>query len=146
MPRFLTGLLALLLILGLGAAAETPKHHRLAVQIDSSDSALMNLALGNIANAADLYAKRGETVEIELVAYGPGLAMLREDISPVKARLEALHEKLPTLKLSACHNTLVAAEASEGKHVVLVPEAAEVPSGVVRLVELQEQGWSYIRP
>jgi intracellular sulfur oxidation DsrE/DsrF family protein len=148
MPRVFLGLLILVLTLGgvLPASAEAPKSHRIAVQVDSSDPAIMNLALGNIGNAAAVSAKRGETIEIELVAYGPGLAMLRDDISPVKERVAALRAKLPFLVLSACHVSMEAAEASEGKKVPLVAGAAPVPSGIFRLVELQEQGWSYIRP
>jgi intracellular sulfur oxidation DsrE/DsrF family protein len=150
MSRLFLGLLILVLTVGAagspGASAQAPKSHRIAIQIDSDDPATMNVALGNIGNAAALYAKRGEKVEIELVAYGPGLTMLRDDVSPVKARLAALHESLPFLVLSACRIAMEAAEAKEGKPVPLVPGAAVVPSGVVRLVELQEQGWSYVRP
>ena len=147
MPRFLLGLLAMLFAaLPIAASSEVPKAHRMAVQIDTSDAAVMNLALGNIGNAADFYAKHGETIAVEIVAYGPGLAMLRDDASPVKDRLASLRTKVPGLMLSACHNTIAAVESSEGKRVTLVPGAAEVPSGIVRIMELQEQGWSYIRP
>jgi uncharacterized protein len=37
-------------------------------------------------------------------------------------------------------------ERKEGHPIAIVPEARVVPAGVVRLTELQEQGWSYIRP
>ena len=37
-------------------------------------------------------------------------------------------------------------EKAEGKEVTLIPEATIVPAGVVRLLELQEQGWAYMRP
>jgi uncharacterized protein len=37
-------------------------------------------------------------------------------------------------------------EKREGHAIAIVPEAAVVPSGVVHLMELQEQGWSYVRP
>jgi uncharacterized protein len=47
---------------------------------------------------------------------------------------------------AACNNTKHAMEKAEGKEVPLIPEATIVPSGVVRLVELQEQGWAYVRP
>jgi intracellular sulfur oxidation DsrE/DsrF family protein len=149
MPRSLFCLLLLAFALGgvaPNAFAQAPKSHRLAVQIDSDDPALMNMALNNIGNAAALYAGRGEAVEIELVADGPGLVMLRDDLSPVKARLAELHKNLPFLVLSACGVTMKAVTEREGKVLPLVPGAAVVPSGVVRLVELQEQGWSYIRP
>jgi hypothetical protein len=37
-------------------------------------------------------------------------------------------------------------EKTEGHPIVIVPEARVVPAGVVRLVELQEQGYVYIKP
>jgi intracellular sulfur oxidation DsrE/DsrF family protein len=37
-------------------------------------------------------------------------------------------------------------EKTEGKAVPIIADATLVPSGVVRLMELQEQGWSYVRP
>jgi intracellular sulfur oxidation DsrE/DsrF family protein len=37
-------------------------------------------------------------------------------------------------------------EKAEGHPLTIVPEATVVPAGVVRLTELQEQGWAYIRP
>jgi intracellular sulfur oxidation DsrE/DsrF family protein len=37
-------------------------------------------------------------------------------------------------------------EKEEGRTLAFIPGATIVPSGVVRLMELQEQGWSYIRP
>ena len=95
MPRFLLGLLAMLFAsLPIAASSEVPKAHRMAVQIDTGDAAVMNLALGNIGNAADFYAKHGETIAVEIVAYGPGLAMLRDDVSPVKDRLASLRTKV----------------------------------------------------
>jgi hypothetical protein len=53
---------------------------------------------------------------------------------------------MPEVRLSACNNTLQGMEAAERKKIELMPEATIVPSGVVRLMELQEQGWSYVRP
>ncbi len=50
------------------------------------------------------------------------------------------------LRFSACENTRAGMSKREGKEVPLLNEAKRVPSGVVRLIELQEQGWSYIRP
>ena len=39
-----------------------------------------------------------------------------------------------------------AMEKAEGKEIVLVLGTRVVPAGIVRLVNLQEQGWSYIKP
>jgi intracellular sulfur oxidation DsrE/DsrF family protein len=37
-------------------------------------------------------------------------------------------------------------EKTEGKAVPIIQEAVVVPAGVVRLVELQEQGFKYVKP
>jgi intracellular sulfur oxidation DsrE/DsrF family protein len=72
--------------------------------------------------------------------------MLRADTSPVISKIAALKESMPTVRFSACNNTKKGMEKAEGKPVVLIPEAVIVPAGVVRLMERQEEGWSYIRP
>jgi intracellular sulfur oxidation DsrE/DsrF family protein len=92
------------------------------------------------------YNELGEEVAIEIVAYNQGLHMLRDDTSPVKEKITALRAKVKNLTFAACNNTKRAMEKAEGKEVPLIPEATIVPSGVVRLVELQEQGWAYVRP
>ena len=120
--------------------------HRVAVQVSSDDPVVMNVALNNINALLEHYAGQGDTAQVEIVAYGPGLTLLRDDISPVKERLHALHQSHPEIQLSACGNTLRAVAHREGKDVPLLAEATLVASGVVRLIELQEQGWSYLRP
>ena len=126
--------------------AADAKVHRVAIQVDSKDPAVMNLALNNAANVARDFSGRGQQVEIQIVAYGPGLHMLRDDTSPVKARLKSMSESMPNLTFDACANTRRGMQKAEGKDIPLVPQAKVVPSGVVHLVELQEAGWSYIRP
>jgi intracellular sulfur oxidation DsrE/DsrF family protein len=128
------------------AQAAGEKKHRLVIHVDQSDIAQMNLALGNASNVLEHYKSRGEEVEIEIVTYAQGLHMLREDTSPVKERIKALREKMPNVVFSACDNTRRRMEKDEGRKITFVREATIVPSGVVRLMELQEQGWSYIRP
>lgn len=120
--------------------------HRVAIHVDSSDPKLQNMALNNAKNVNKYYQSKGEKVEIELVAYGPGLHMLRADTSPVKSRIASMALEIENLKFSACGNTHAAMSKKSGKDVVLLPEAKMVPSGVVRLIELQEKGWSYVRP
>jgi hypothetical protein len=91
---------------------------------------------------------KGETVQIEIVTYGPGLHMLRADTSPVQDRIKQIADaSFPSaIKFSACGNTKEGMEKREGKAISIIPQAEVVPSGAVRLIELQEQGWSYLRP
>jgi intracellular sulfur oxidation DsrE/DsrF family protein len=128
------------------AAVETKKPHRLAVQVNANEPAAMNLALNNASNVAQYYKELGEKVEIEIVAYGPGLHMLRHDTSPVKDRIKSISKSNPNISFKACGNTQQNMQKAEATDIQLVPEAQAVKSGVVRLIELQEQGWSYIRP
>jgi intracellular sulfur oxidation DsrE/DsrF family protein len=127
-------------------AADARKTHRLALHVDQNDANVMKLALDNARNAYDLYKERGEEVAIEIVAYGQGLHMLRDDTSPVKAEIRELRKTMPQLVFGACNNTKTGMEKREGKPVPIIPEATIVPAGVVRLVELQEAGYAYVKP
>jgi uncharacterized protein len=120
--------------------------HRLAIHVDDNDARVMNLALNNVRNVLEYYRAKGETVAIEVVAYGPGLHMFREDTSPVKQRVAEMSLASPELSFAACANTQTNMAKQEGKDVPLISEARMVPSGVVRLIELQEEGYSYLRP
>jgi intracellular sulfur oxidation DsrE/DsrF family protein len=127
-------------------AAETAKVHKVAIQVSENDKAQMSLALNNAKNIADYYKTKGETVLIEIVTYGPGLHMLRADTSPVRDRIGPMALENPNLKFIACGNTQANQSKAEGKEVALLAEATVMPSGAVRLMELQAQGYAYIRP
>jgi intracellular sulfur oxidation DsrE/DsrF family protein len=120
--------------------------HRLVVQVDVNDPAIMNLALNNVSNVARHYQELGQEVAIEVVAFGPGLHMLRDDTSPVKERIRSISETIPQLTFSACGNTRENMTKVEAKDIPLISQAKVVKAGVVRLMELQELGWSYLRP
>jgi len=122
------------------------KTHYVAVHVDQNNKKVMNMALNNVKNVIKYYNGKGEKVVVEVVAYGPGLHMLRSDTSPVKNRVAALALANPNLKFSACGNTHRAMSKKAGKAVTLLSEASKVPSGVVRLIELQENGYAYVRP
>ena len=130
-----------------GFAADA-KSHRVTIQVDQNDPAVMNLALNNVTNIMEMYKAKGQDVQIELVTYGPGLHMLRDDTSPVKDRLKQISElSFPSqIKFSACNNTKEGMEKREGHPITIVSQAGLVPSGAVRLMELQEDGWSYLKP
>ncbi|MGO4404387.1 hypothetical protein AB4Z10_08960 [Bosea sp. RAF48] len=126
-------------------ASETKVHH-LILQVNSNEPATMNLALNNATNVAQYYKDIGEPVEIEIVTFGPGLHMLRDDTSPVKARIKAIAASTPAISFKACGNTQENMSKAENKEVPIIPEASVVKSGVVRVMELQERGWTYVRP
>ena len=122
------------------------KIHRVVIQITQSDPAVMNLALNNAENLVRYYKARGEKIEIEFVAYGAGLAMMRSDTSPVKDRLAEMSSSMKNITFSGCGNTLANQSKQENKEITLLPEARIVPTGIARIVELEEAGWTYVRP
>jgi intracellular sulfur oxidation DsrE/DsrF family protein len=127
---------------------QTPakKSHQLVLQVNSNEPAMMNLALNNATNVAQYYKDLDEKVSIEVVAYGPGLHMLRDDTSPVKARIETIALSTPEISFKACGNTQENMRRAESKDIPLISQAKVVKSGVVRVMQLQEQGWAYVKP
>ena len=128
------------------AAMAGGKTHHVAVHVNQNDPAVMNMALNNVQNVAAYYESQGDDVVIEVVAYGPGLNMLVPGKSPVEDRISTMSLEMDNLSFAACGNTHRKMSEKAGKEVPLMSEAGVVPSGVVRLIELQEQGYAYVRP
>lgn len=120
--------------------------HKIAIQVAENRPETMNLALNNAKNVLDYFKSKGEKVDVEIVTYGPGLHMLRDDTSPVKVRIAEMSLSEPALRFTACANTQANQAKAEQKPITLISEAKLSPSGVVRLMELQKQGYAYIRP
>ena len=128
------------------AAVPVSKTHRLILQVNTNDPAAMNLTLNNASNVTQHYKEIGEKVKIEVITFGPGLHMLRDDTSPVKARIEQMALSTPEVSFKACGNTQEKMHQAEDKDIPIVAQAQVVKSGVVRVMELQETGWTYVRP
>jgi uncharacterized protein len=126
--------------------SNSQRMHRVVIQVSQNDSAVMNMALNNAENLAKYYKDKGDKIDIEFVAYGAGLNMVRSDTSPVKERLAAISANMKNVTFTGCSNTLANQSKLENKEITLVPEARLVPTGIARIVELEEQGWTYVRP
>ena len=127
-------------------AQSGPKVHKLVIQVSREDAEGMNLALGNAINYKKYYDTKNEQTQIEIVTYGPGITMFREDKSPVKDRIAEVKKEIPNIVFSMCGNAKAAAERREGHEVVPMAGVGVVPAGIVRVAELQEQGYVYARP
>ena len=73
--------------------------------VNTNDPAAMNLTLNNATDVTQRYKELGEKVKIEVVTFEPGLHMLRDDTSPVKARIEQMALSTPEVSFRACGNT-----------------------------------------
>lgn len=137
--------IALASVLAVPALAEGETHY-VAFHVNENDPQVMNMALNNVTNVTNYYESQGDTVIVELIAYGPGLNMFVAERSPVADRISAMSLAMENLSFAACGNTHRGMIAKAGKDVPLMEEATIVTSGVVRLIELQKQDYAYIRP
>jgi intracellular sulfur oxidation DsrE/DsrF family protein len=132
-------LLPFLMVTNVLAEQDTP--HKVIIQVSTDDVSTQKMALNNAANLQKLYGL--DNVLIEIVAYGPGLGLLTTE-STVASRVESL--VLQDITFSACQNTMDAQKQKTGLLPVLLDGVTTVNAGVARIMELQEQGYAYIRP
>jgi intracellular sulfur oxidation DsrE/DsrF family protein len=112
--------------------------NRVVMQVSDNDPARWNLALNNARNLqADLGAAN---VAIEIVAYGPGIGMVRDD-SVVGNRID---EAIAAgVKVAACENTMRGQKLAKAD---MRAGVSYVPAGVVEIMQRQQKGWVYLRP
>lgn len=115
--------------------------HRLIIQINTDDPKTQDQALSNIVNLQKHYGI--DNIEIEVVAYGPGLHMVTSN-SRVMQRITSLMQS--DVVFTACGNTINTIFETTGKKPEIIEGVGNVKTGVARIIELQEQGWSYVRP
>ncbi len=117
-----------------------PKH-KLVIQVSSKDPLTQKIAMNNAVNIQKAYGV--DNVAVEIVAYGPGLGMLTKK-SKYSDRVKSL--TVQGIKFSACGNTIKKVTKKKGKAPKLTEGVVVVSAGVERIMELQENGYSYIRP
>ena len=120
------------------AQAQGAGRHRIVIQVSDGDAARWNLALNNARNLQDDVG--AANVDIELVAYGPGIGMLKMD-APTNSRVaEAVKSGV---KVLACENTMRNQKLSRDD---MHPAIGYVKAGVTAIMLRQSEGWSYLRP
>ena len=105
------------------------KTHRVVIQVTQNDPAVMNMALNNAENLVTFYKDKGEKIEIEFVAYGAGLNMVRSDTSPVKERLAAISNSMKNVTFTGCGNTLANAIHAGEQEYHPRPRSSPCPGG-----------------
>ena len=119
---------------------------QVALHVNFNDPERLNYVLNNAKNIYQHYHQKGMKIEIRIFAHGPGLHMFRDDTSPVKKRVSNLAASQDGLSFYACSNTRERMEKAEGKTLTIMDEASMVSSGIAEIMELQIQGWNYIKP
>jgi intracellular sulfur oxidation DsrE/DsrF family protein len=111
---------------------------KVVIQVSDGDAAKWNLALNNAKNAQQELG--ADKVQIEIVAYGPGIGMLKEDATTKTRVSEAVKSGI---QIVACENTMKGQKLTKAD---MNPAVGYVPAGVVELIKRQGEGWAYIHP
>jgi intracellular sulfur oxidation DsrE/DsrF family protein len=111
---------------------------RVVIQVSDNDPAKWALALNNAKNVQQDLGK--DKVQIEIVAYGPGLAMLKAESKVADRLAGALDDNVG---LIACENTMTNTKVSRAD---MYGGIAYVKAGVTHIMKRQQEGWAYIRP
>ena len=128
--------------LALPALAQQKKkpaaRQRVLFQVSDNDPSKWNLALNNAKNVQAELGK--DNVQIEIVAYGPGLEMLKAESKVADRLAGALDENIG---LIACENTMTNTRVTKDD---MYSGIAYVKAGVTHIMKRQREGWAYIRP
>jgi intracellular sulfur oxidation DsrE/DsrF family protein len=130
-------LFILALLVGFTAhAQDRPAHHRIIMQLTSGDTLVHKNLMKQLRNMKEA----APDLELEVVCHGPGMDLLMSDRSIVASKVKEFAAQ--GIVFTACENTI--RERNLDRSTVL-PQAGYVKAGIIRIVERQEQGWSYIK-
>ncbi len=138
--RILLSLLALLILVpGLSYAAD----RKMVIQVNSQDPVTQKMALNSAKNLKKLLGKNA--VDVEVVVYGPGITLLRSS-GRSAGKIKTLMADYD-VKVSVCDGALKAyAKRHGGRELEIIEGVSKVKTGAIRILELQEQGYAYLRP
>jgi hypothetical protein len=114
---------------------------RIVLQISDPDPFKQTLVLNVASNLIKHYGP--DKVDVEIVAFGPGLRLLFKD-NVNTGRIQDLTSSGVTF--AACKNTISGMTKQLGHAPELNSNAVPVSAGVVRIIELENQGFKLIKP
>lgn len=139
--RFVSAVLFLIGLTGLvtmAQAADKTSKSSVVIQISENNPAIWNLALNNAENIQEALGK--DNVNVEIVAYGPGINMLKFD-SETAPRIKKASAN--GVALLACGTTMRKQKLTEKD---LESSVKVVSAGVIEIMNKEREGWAYIKP
>lgn len=136
---FLAVTLCFSLAASFSAQAQTTSNtnHRIVMQLSSKDTLVWKGLMNNLKH---LKAAWGDSVQIEVIAHGPGIEMLMKNKTTQQEKINAFSKR--GIVFMACENTLKEKNISKES---IIAASRFVPMGLGEIVHKQEQGWSYIK-
>ncbi len=118
---------------------------KVLVHLTSNDVDGALNTLNNLQQLLDTYAQKHQHVLVEVVANGNGIQLLNDKNTFIARRIHALIRQHKNLTFAACKNTIDQIRLTKGLRFKLIPGVKLIDSGVVKVIERQKQGWTYIR-
>ena len=145
--RVLVGVALLAATLPYSRAQQVPlqdkpfAEHKIVLQLSDNDVRKQNLVISVANNLLKFYDP--DKVAIEVVAFGPGIEVLRSD-SPARKQVESLISQ--GVRFDVCLNTVDTIERETGRRPEIIPAATPVQVGVGQILFLTENGYTLVRP
>jgi uncharacterized protein len=115
--------------------------HKIVLQLSDNDVRKQNLVISVANNLLKFYDP--DKVAIEVVAFGPGIEVLRSE-SPARKQVESLIAQ--GVRFDVCLNTVDTIERETGRRPEIIPAATPVQVGVGQILFLTENGYTLVRP
>ncbi len=115
--------------------------HKIVLQLSDNDPRKQGLVLSVTSNLMKFYDP--DNVAIEIVAFGPGIELLKPD-NPNRKMVESLVAQ--GARFDICLNTVDTLERESGKRPEFIAAATPVQIGVAQILSLTENGYTLVRP
>lgn len=135
-------------LMHLFSAAQSNGIHKnsgnIIVHVSNSNPVRLRTALDETENLLKSYKRANRHVNVEIIANGGGLDLLRSGVSPYAKRIALMKAKYPNLDLMACQQTIEKLK-KQGINVKLLPHTGSAPTAVGEIDKRLNQGWDYVR-
>jgi len=115
--------------------------HKIVLQLSDNDPRKQALVISVANNLLKFYDP--DKVAVEVVAFGPGIDLLRGE-SASRKQVESLIAQ--GVRFDVCLNTVDTVERETGKRPDIMPGATPVQVGVGQILFLTENGYTLVRP
>ena len=115
--------------------------HKVVLQLSDNDPKKQGMVISVANNLMKFYDP--DKVAVEIVAFGPGIELLRPD-NPNRKLVESLVAQ--GVRFDLCLNTVDTIERDTGKRPEFIAKATPVQVGVGQILSLTENGYTLVRP
>ena len=114
------------------------------LHVSHNQAKRFNIMLSEAEHLLATYKKNNKPLQLEILANGKGLDLVKNENAPHVAKLKQLQQQYNNLVVSVCGQTIERIQKETGKSVTLIPDAQVVRSAIHQVGKRQKQGWTYI--